>query len=265
MSGGLAATQERFLARLLHDDAPQGTREGAQRALGMDVYRNAYRSRLVDALRQSYPRTARLAGETAFRQAAAHHLIEHPPSSWTLDHAGAGFAQTCAMLFTQDTDVAEVAALEWAMGQAFIAANACPLNLTSFSNATADFSEQDWETFGLDLLPGTALLPATVDLVLLWRDLAQDGPDTPRREPLDGPRTALVWREDEQPVFILISLNEAQTLGLMMAGKSFGMACAALSSLLGEEEAARQAGAMLGRWVNLGLVGAVRRLARIGG
>lgn len=54
----------------------------------MDIYRNNYRSAPIDALENTYERTARLAGRDAFRQAAILHVIEHPPTSWTLDLLG---------------------------------------------------------------------------------------------------------------------------------------------------------------------------------
>jgi len=111
---GLARRQQEFLAALLDEEAPLPAGWQVRHARGLAIYRNNYRGGLIDTLRDTYPRTEVLAGEAAFARAAAHHCITHPPSSWTLDQVGAGFSATCAELFRDDPDVAELAALEWA-------------------------------------------------------------------------------------------------------------------------------------------------------
>ena len=93
-SGNLGALQRSFMAQVLDEDAPLPHGWGGRHAAGMGVYRNNYRSALIEALRSTYERTERWVGEAAFRRAAAHHVIANPPSSWTLDDAGAGLAIT---------------------------------------------------------------------------------------------------------------------------------------------------------------------------
>ena len=105
----LALRQQEFLACLLDDATPLPAGWDTRRVAGMAVYRNAYRTRLIDALRETFERTAQLVGEDAFRRAAAHHLITNPPTGWTIDLTGERFAETCAELFAHDPDVAEVA------------------------------------------------------------------------------------------------------------------------------------------------------------
>ena len=114
---GLARRQQEFLAALLDEEAPLPAGWQVRHARGLAIYRNNYRGGLIDTLRDTYPRTEVLAGEAAFARAAAHHCITHPPSSWTLDQVGAGFSATCAELFRDDPDVAELAALREAAGK----------------------------------------------------------------------------------------------------------------------------------------------------
>ncbi len=70
----LLHAQDEFFACLLDDGAPLPPGWDARSAAGMAVYRNAYRTRLIDVLRNTFERTARLVGDDAFSQAAAHHL-----------------------------------------------------------------------------------------------------------------------------------------------------------------------------------------------
>ena len=109
----LAASQAAFMAQVLDEEATLPPAWNATQSEGMAVYRNNYRSSVVEALRSTFERTARWVGEGAFRQAAAHHIIMHPPASWTLDEAGSGFDLTCAELFANDPEVTELAWLEW--------------------------------------------------------------------------------------------------------------------------------------------------------
>lgn len=253
----LARLQDAFLACLHDDDAPLPPGLDATRAAGMAVYRNGYRARLLDVLADSYARTARLVGAEAFHQAAAHHLIAHPPSAWTIDRAGEGFAETCAELFAHDPDVAELAWLEWAMQCAFTAADEAPLTRAGFAAATAAFDEADWERFVPVPVAGTALRPVTHDLPRLWRSLSHDA-DQPMVERLEAPHWLLVWREGEEAVFALLPDHEGEVLNMALHGAAFDDICTCLAERLGAEAAAAAAGAMLNHWLELGVIGTVR-------
>lgn len=253
----LARLQDAFLACLHDDDAPLPPELDATRAAGMAVYRNGYRARLLDVLADSYARTARLVGADAFHQAAAHHLIAHPPSAWMIDRAGEGFADTCAALFAHDPDVAEVAWLEWAMQNAFTAADEAPLTHAGFAIATAGFDAADWEQLVLVPVAGMALRPVIHDLPRLWRSLADDA-DQPVVERLEARQWLLVWREGEEAVFALLPDHEGEALNAMLQDATFGDICTRLAERLVPEEAAAAAGAALNHWLELGLIGAVR-------
>ncbi|MEX0341351.1 MAG: putative DNA-binding domain-containing protein [Erythrobacter sp.] len=249
----LAQRQEAFLGAILDDEAPLPAGWDRERAPGLAIYRNNYRTSLVEALRSTYERTERLVGEDAFRRAAAHHCIVHRPGSWTLDLAGAGFAETCAELFANDPDVAELAALEWAMHGAFSARNALPLATAEFAAACAAFTEGEWEDLKLTLVPDLRCTSATYDLVRLWSSLAEPDAEADLVS-LAGHHCALIWREGERPVFVIRPAWEGDALAAFRTGASFGEVCAQLIDKLGEEAAVAEAGAMLARWVGEGLV-----------
>lgn len=253
----LAQLQDAFLACLHDDDAPLPPGLDAPRAAGMAVYRNGYRARLLDVLADSYARTARLVGAEAFHQAAAHHLIAHPPSTWTIDRAGEGFADTCAELFAHDPDVAELAWLEWAMQSAFTAADEAPLTHAGFAAATAGFDAADWEQLVLVPIAGTALRPVSHDLPRLWRSLADDSAQA-RVEPLEARHWLLVWREGEEAVFALLPDHEGEALNAALQGASFDDICTRLADRLAPDAAAAAAGAILNHWLELGLIGSAR-------
>ncbi|MXO91790.1 HvfC/BufC N-terminal domain-containing protein [Pontixanthobacter aquaemixtae] len=258
----LADKQREFMAQLLDEERALPESWTDRHAAGMDIYRNAYRARLVDALRDTYNRTAKWVGEDAYRQAAAHHIITRPPNSWTLDHAADGFPDTLRELFRSNPEVAELGWLEWAMHQAFVAADAEPLDAAGLGEIAAGFAEEDWANMRLTFLPGTDQLPIAHDIGVLWRALGEDSreedgesPDFSAAEPLH----CVVWREGIKPVFMQVKDAEGRALQMMRDGATYGGMCEALIEMLGEEDAVARAGAMLGRWLHNGLIASVSK------
>lgn len=254
----LAEKQQEFMAQVLDDERALPDGWTPRHAAGMDIYRNAYRARLVDALRDTYERTAKWVGEDVYRQAAAHHVITCPPNSWTLDDAGEGFPDTLRGLFAKNPEVPELAWLEWAMHRAFVAANAEPLDAAGFGEAAATFAEEDWANMRLTFLPGTDLLRVSNDISKLWNVLGEDEFERPEVA-LEGPIYCVVWREALKPVFMQVDNAEGTALALMQKGATYGAMCEELIDLLGEEDAVAEAGAILGRWLHNGLIVSIER------
>lgn len=253
----LLRTQADFLACIIDNSTPPPPGWDARRAAGIAVYRNAYRARLIDVLRSTFERTARLVGEDAFIQAAAHHLITNPPTSWTIDLAGEGFWEVCTDLFANDADVGEVAWLEWAMHRAFTAADAVPMTMTDFAAAMARFETGQWDDLGFALKPGTALRSVSFDLVKLWAALSDPLKEV-QPAGLAEPKWALLWRDNEMPVFGLVPQAEGLALKELMQGGTFGGVCAILANHVEPSQVAVLAGGMLRNWIESGLIGGLR-------
>lgn len=254
----LQRLQAGFIACLHDQDAALPPRWDARMARGLDVYRNNYRNALMAAMRATFERTLHWVGAEAFDAAAAHHLIAHPPASWTVDDVGAGFAQTTAGLFARDPDVADLVALEWAMHRVFVAADSAVLDLAGFRQATADFAEDDWAAMRLVLQPGLEVVAARTDCVALWRALAretllEDG--RPADPPvLEQAHVAIVWREAWRPVCRMAPAEEGELLRSLAAGASYGALCESLADRHGAEPAVRRAGELLSRWLHAGML-----------
>jgi hypothetical protein len=257
-SGGrpLKELQSAFMAQVLDEEAPLPDGWDDRQQKGMGVYRNNYRSSLVEALRNTYERTQNWVGEGAFRRAAAHHVIANPPGSWTLDDAGAGFDQTCVELFANDPEVAELAWLEWTMLEAFTAMDETPIDAGGFGKATQEFADEDWANMRLRFLPGTQVRILAHDLRAIWKALGEEKLVRPDFS-LKQPGGCVVWREGERPTFLMIDAEEVRMLALMLEGASYGDACMTMAGDGDPSDAAMRAGAMLGRWLNEGMITAV--------
>lgn len=255
----LLATQRGFIAHLLATDEAVPTEWDAPMRAGMAVYRNAYRARLIACLRESFEQLWAWIGDEGFDAAAAHHLILHPPHSWTLDDVGLGFADTLAGLFPNDPEVGELAWLEWEMARAFVAADDTALDAAGFAAHTSAYGEADWAAMRLDLASSLRSRPVRTACGALWTALSHDGQDLPDPLPLARPGTLIVWRSGLKPAFRVIEDVEARALTAMNAGQSFGDLCATLTRDMPNDMAATTAGSMLGRWIGDGLVAGIRR------
>lgn len=255
----LAERQSAFLRAVLDDSAPLPAGWDNAQAMGMKVYRGNYRSAIMGALAETFERTAVYLGDKPFAQACINHAIAHPPSSWTIDAVGAGFDATCAALFPNNPEVAELAWLEWTMLGLATAPDSAPLNVESFSQTVADFGEEDWAAMRLALQARADVRLVWHDLEALWRALGRDAGERPELR-LAAPQSCLVWREDERPTFTLVEADHAGAFALMQGGACYGEM---IETLIGDDHdpsddavqsAAMRAGAILGRWLNEGIV-----------
>ena len=256
----LAKRQAAFMEQVLDENAPLPQGWGNSQAAGMQVYRGNYRSALMDALRDTFEHTARYVGDGPFQRVAVHHAITQPPASWTIDDAGAGFDESCAHVFGENPEVAELAWLEWTMLGLATAPDVARLDAEGFTAQTANFGDAEWTQLDLEFQPRAAAREVKHDLTAIWNALNSEGEAMPEFA-LGEPGGCLVWREGETPTFIMVPAEEACAFAAMQGGASYGEVCVMLAGEGAEEsaisDAAMRAGAMLGRWLNEGLIIAI--------
>lgn len=239
----LAAMQQQFQRWLVAaDDA--GLRDSVSDATGLGAYQNNYWVQLVNGLNASFPLVRRLLGATAFVDAAREYIKRTPPSSWTLDAYGADFPQHLHAQFPHVPHVGELAAIEWAMGEAFVATDADPLD-------TEQLPQLDWDTARLALVPSLRLLTQHTHAAELWSTLQQDdvAPElavasaTPK--PVVSTRTLLIWRQGFRVRLNILDDVEQLALATVREHGNFSAVCSALVARLGEEQGIARAGQWL--------------------
>lgn len=246
----LIELQREFRDTLLHEDT---------NVLGavpnVEVYRNAYRARLVEALRTGFDKTWAWIGDEAFSAAAAKHVVEVPPHSWTLDDYGEDFSKTLGSLFTNDPEVEELAWLEWHMQRAFAACDVPLLDSPGLAGRIDAGGDIDAETF--ILVPSFFCRLVRTNCIDIWHAVANgDAEQVAGDAALDAPRYLLVWRREFSPCFSLIDEHEYEALSYLRVGASFGDLCAAMAQRHGEQHAAQRVGHWLGQWIAAGMIAA---------
>jgi hypothetical protein len=231
---------------LTREDAGVAHRFGPDAAPGLSVYLNTYRAQLIACLEDSFEQTRAWIGDEEFGRAATIHIDRVPPSSWTLDAYGRDFAATLGTLFPDDPEVAELAWIDFALGEAFVGLDVPALT-------ASDVAGVDWDRAALHVTPTLDLGDLTTNAAAIWSALmAQEVP--PAATPLPERGAVLVWRQGQVSHFRAIDQHEQQALLSIRAGMSFPQLCGAMVDAFGEEEGIARAGAMLGQWLADGLI-----------
>lgn len=216
---------------------------------GTAVYQNNYRTALVSSLAETFQRLALWLGDAAFEAAAARYIDARPPSSWTLDAYGADFTAFVGGLYPDDPEVAELASIDWTVGQVFVGPDAEALRPEALSVA-------DWETAVITPVPSLLVMPIATNADVIWQALAT-GETPPAPEPAVQGTALLVWRQGLEPVFRRAEAHERDVLAWSAAGEGFAGVCERIAATLGEEAAVTAAGTLLGRWLSEEMVAAV--------
>jgi hypothetical protein len=232
----LANIQGDFRAMLSASAPAPGLPVGPGRA----VYQNNYRAQLVSCLEESYPMLRAFIGGEAFLHAAAAHIKRRPPRAWTLDAYADGFHDTLQALFPDNPDVHELAWIEHALGQSFIATDAAPV-------AASELAAIDWDHARLQLTPTLLLRAASTNAAELWFAL-HDG-ETADGAMLPAPGGLLVWRRGFVSCLRALDAIEYAALTRLQRDGSFVGLCALLVERLGEEQGVASAGALLADWL----------------
>lgn len=226
----------------------------AQAAAGarLAVYKKAYRIRLTEALESNFPMLAKLLGAEEFRMLADSYVEQHPSSHRSVRWYGDRLASFLAAdPRYRDAALCDLAAWEWAMTEAFDAADAPCLSRGELMS----HAPEAWADLRFHLHPSVRRLDLAWNAPQTWKAL-QDGSATPGPECL-SPTHWLLWRKDLQLLFRSLDSLEAAALDGLAAGNSFGKLCVQLAEQLGEAEAAPRAAQLLHGWVEDGLISTI--------
>jgi hypothetical protein len=226
-----------------------GRANAAQR---MDVYFHAYRLRLVDVLAADYPALATIAQAPAFDRIGRAYIDAHPSEHPSVRWFGRRLAAFLRAREPQHPLYAELAAFEWAQGEAFDARDAPALALEEVGRIPAD----QWPDMRFTPQPSLHRLdlewnvPAIVQAV-------DDGRASP--DPVHGPSTAwALWRRNLIVRWRSLTADEAVAIDAVRGGAPFGEVCELLCEHVDPDGAGMHAASLLKRWLADGLLAGVR-------
>jgi hypothetical protein len=219
-----------------------------ERRVLFGVYRNAYVARLAEILGEDYEQ---IHGDRAFANLVRAYIAGNPSDQrsarWFGRHMPAFIAKSGT--FADHPEVAELAALEKALADAFDGPDAEPLRFAELAELPADA----WPGLVFEPHPAAIRLTFATNAAEIWTALKNEtAPPKPTRLP--EPQALLVWREGFMARFKPLSTEEAMMWDEAAKGVRFSVLCEMVATFAGEDEAELRAASYLKGWVDMGML-----------
>lgn len=251
----LATQLQAFARAITADTAPadsatlfRPTPQGGPSRLG--IYRNAYRARLTDALRENYPVLYRVQGDEAFDELAERFIAANPSQHPSIRWFGSALPAWLAANHEQLSHpaLADLARMEWALCTAFDAADDTPLSVDDL----LAHAPEAWPKLRFTGHSSLRLIALDWAVEPLWRALS-DNPEAETAAPEPQPHHLLVWRQNDQTQWRSVEPFEGDLLQAALSGESFAKLCERAAATQDEQAASAVAG-HLRVWVEAGLL-----------
>jgi hypothetical protein len=244
---GILTGDDTVLAEIL--DSPREKRETLY-----GVYRYAYGSRLVEAMRNEHALLHSYLGDEMFdamgRAYVAANPSQHPNLRW-FSHALPDFLRSTEP-YCEHPELSDLAALEKALNDAFDAREG---PVTSLADMSA-FAPEVWSDLKFEAHPSVMRLDLPSNASAIW--LALKNEETPPDAAVpDEPSRLLIWRQDVTPMFRELSAEEAMMWDEATSGIPFGVLCSMLATYDDPDGAAARGAGYLHGWITSGVLSGV--------
>ena len=225
-------------------ETPQFSREER-----LFIYHNAYRLRLIDALRNDYPALEMYLGEDDFVQLCGEFIAAHPSQHPSLRWLGEKFPDFLRghEHYGTQVSVIELAEFEWAQTMVFDAADESAMDMDSLRN----LQPEQWMSLELQFQDSVRLLFFETNAPAIWSSLVKENEVLLAEE---RKQAWLVSREDLQVVYRPVEEPEASAINDFLLGKNFADVCGGLCEWFEEEHVPLQAAQYLQRWIHSKLI-----------
>jgi hypothetical protein len=234
---------DKVLAEIL--DSPKEKRD-----VLFGVYKYAYGSRLVEALRNDHKLLHSYVGDEMFDEIGQAYVAANPSQHPNLRWFSQGlpdFLKTGS--YGEYPILSDLAALEKALNDAFDAKDAPVVGLTDM----AGFAPEAWNDLKFEAHPSSCRLDLSTNVAAVWLSLKEDEMP-PDAVALEQPARLLIWRQDVTPMFRELSAEEAMMWDEASGGIPFGVLCSMLATYDDPDGAAARGAGYLHGWITAGLL-----------
>ena len=255
-AGSLGDLQRAFQDYLLgsSDSFQAAVRDSrkADRTTLLDVYRDGYALRLIEALTTDYPGLRAMAGPADFDLVARAYIAAHPSRHPSVRWFGRGMADFIATTppYSGSPAAAEMARFEWALGESFDSPDVTPIA----ADALIALPPEAWETLAFTVLPSLRRHTFVYEVAQAWqrRDEVEAGDLDVARAP--APTPWAIWRPEHVSSFRSLDPDEALMLEALVEGRPFPDLCEAVAPVTGDEQAPARAAGLLRGFVEGGMI-----------
>ncbi len=251
--------QDRFQRGLLAGDdtvlaeIKDGERE--DRTVLFGVYRNAYVLRLMEVLGEDYEQLHAYVGDAAFATLTRAYIAAYPSDRRSARDFGRHMPRFLGETepYARHKELAEIAAIEKALGDAFDGPDAEPLTMERL----AALAPEDWPRLVFTPHPTAIRLSLQTNAADLWTALhGETAPPKPRQ--LGEPEAVIVWRQEFMARFRRLPPEEAMMWNEAAQGVCFGVLCEMVATFGGPDGAELRAASYLKGWVDAGMLASCR-------
>ncbi len=244
----LANLQQAFQSHLLKDDESiiQELIWPVNGLLGdrLDVYANAYRWRLIDALEKEYGLLHTYLGDDQFGELAEAYIDEYPSRFYSISGFTRQLPQFLLTLQPEKAYLSELAGLIRALSQSLEAEDVPFLKPTTL----AEMPIQNWPSLVFKYHPSVQYLTFQWNTFELWKSLVQK---TAHPQLLQKNSYCIVWRKQLQSYANSLTEQEAVAFQALQLGSCFAESCEAVAAgCTKEAEAATLVANCITRWLH---------------
>jgi hypothetical protein len=215
------------------------------------IYYDAYRLRLIEALDSNCPILHAWMGDDEFEQLGLTYLEAHPSTHFSIRYFGDRLSEYLASAenYRGKPYLAEMAALEWAMSEAFDAPDSPVVGL----DAMASIPPEAWPEMRMALHASVRRLDLRWNVPTIWKAIKEEqAPGEPAAG--EWPQPWLVWRQDLKIFFRSLSVDEAWAIDAVRKGETFASICEDLVEWIDAQNVALHAAGLLKRWMIDGMI-----------
>ncbi len=213
------------------------------------VYRHAYTSRLIEVIRNDHQLLSRHSGDDAFSEIARGYIAARPSRNQNARWFSHDLPEFLAEARPDQPHLAELAALERAVNDAFDAPDAAPLTIADLSA----ISPEKWSDLIFVPHPSAGHLKLMTNAYALWVAL-KDEAIPPDPTTLAEPDDIIVWRQNVTPKVRRMAAEEAMMWNETAKGIPFGALCELIAVYDDPDSAPLRAAQHLQGWIVTGLL-----------
>ena len=212
-------------------------------SIRLDVYKDGYYLRLLDALQQDYEVLHALIGDDEFDQLARDYIHTYPSTFRSIRWYG----KELSVFLQQKTDqpcLIEMAQFEWLLTETFDAADSEIMTIEDM----AKIPPKKWPTMRFELHPSLRQLNLSTNTAAVWQSYKEKG-ILSDFEQSDTYAPWIIWRRELNLLFCSLSPAEHYMLQTLLSGGSFKALCEGLGKWVSEENIAMEAALFLKRLI----------------
>jgi hypothetical protein len=219
-----------------------------------NVYTEAYRLRLIGALRADYPALEDYLGDDGFNSMTRAYIDASPSDQFSIRWFGRHLPQFLAtnLFYAKQSDLIELARFEWALSEAFDAAESSVLDYQQL----AAIDPNDWASLKLYFHPSLRRIDLNYNAPQVWKAANEQ---QPRLEFIknDSAQAWIIWRQQIKLLYRSLSPEETFAIDAFLNGQCFADVCAGLCDYVEEQRVATKAVIFLQSWLTEGLIAGV--------